>query len=141
MARGSSPRGSSPCRVQCRRWRGSLIRSAGEGDPGSVTHNRRYEAHYDQLNAQRSLEAAGRRVPCTLPTRAYGPQPIEWARDRQHEVWVWVTWQEGPATKIPAVAAGWNDRVVIVEWEAPGGRRSNVVWRNAVTRWSAPARW
>jgi len=35
---------------------------------------------------------------------------------------------------IPAVAAGWNDRIVIVEWEAPGGRRSNVVWRNAVMR-------
>ena len=38
-----------------------------------------------------------------------------------------------PATRIPAVAAGWNERVVVVEWEAPGGRRSVVVWRNAVT--------
>jgi len=55
-------------------------------------------------------------------------------RGRAPDVWAWIIWRDAPATKIPAVAAGWNDRVVIVEWEAPGGRRSVVVWRNAVTR-------
>ena len=99
-----------------------------------MTKNRRYEAHYDALNDQRILQATAGQVPCTLPTRAYGPQPIEWARGVQPPVWAWISWQEGPATRIPAVAAGWNERVVVVEWEAPGGRRSVVVWRNAVTR-------
>lgn len=32
--------------------------------------------------------------------------------------WAWTTWRDAPATKIPAVAAGWNDRVFVVAWEA-----------------------
>lgn len=96
-------------------------------------HNRRYEAQYDALSDERIARAAT--APITLPVQAYGPQPIEWApRGSAPEVNVWVSWPEGPATRIHATAAGWNDRVVIVEWEAPGGRRSIVVWRNAVTR-------
>lgn len=95
--------------------------------------NKRYEAHYDALNAKRVAESSARPM-CTLPVDAYGPQQIEWATSRPPEVWAWITWRDGPATRMPAVATGWNDRVVIVEWEAPGGRRSNVVWRNAVTR-------
>lgn len=102
-----------------------------------MTHNRRYEAHYDALNHQRMLQAAGQDAPCTLPASAYGPEPIEWARERPPTVWAWIIWRDSPATKIPAVAAGWNDRIVIVEWEARGGRRSVVVWRNAVTRRSS----
>jgi hypothetical protein len=72
--------------------------------------------------------------PCTLPQQARGPEPIQRQRGRPPEVWAWIIWRDAPAAKIPAVAAGWNDRVVIVEWEASGGRRSVVVWRNAVTR-------
>lgn len=84
-----------------------------------MTKNRRYEAHYDALNDQRIAEAATRPEPCTLPQQAYGPSPIEWAPRRQAPtVWAWISWKDGPATRIPAVAAGWNDRVVIVEWEA-----------------------
>lgn len=108
--------------------------SAGGRNPATVTKNRRYEAHYDALNDQRIEQAAEQLAPCTLPHQAFGPQPIEWQRGRNPEVWAWITWRDGPATKIPAVAAGWNDRVVVVEWEALGGRRSVVVWRNAVTR-------
>lgn len=100
-----------------------------------MTKNRRYEAHYDALNDQRILQATAELAPTTLPQQAYGPEPIVWApKDRQPEVWAWISWRETPASRIAAVAAAWNDRVVIVEWEQPGGRRSVVVWRNAVTR-------
>lgn len=99
-----------------------------------MTKNRRYEAHYDALNDQRILQTATRLTPCTLPQQAYGPQPLEWAKGPKPEVWAWITWQEAPASRIAAVATGWNDRVVVVEWEAVGGRRSCVVWRNAVAR-------
>lgn len=100
-----------------------------------MTKNRRYEAHYDNLNDQAMIRAAERDEPITIGKDAFGPQPIEWApRAAQPEVLAWISWRNGPATRIRAVAAGWNDRVVIVEWEAPGGRRSVVVWRNAVTR-------
>ncbi len=99
-----------------------------------MTRNRRYEATYDALNDQRILQATAQLAPCTLPQQAYGPEPVQWAKGRKPEVWAWITWRDAPATKIPAVAAGWNDRIVIVEWEASGGRRSVVVWRNAVTR-------
>lgn len=99
-----------------------------------MTKNRRYEAYYDDLNDRKIVQAAADLTPTTLPQQAYGPNPIVWAaRDAQPPVWAWVSWRNAPASKIPAVAAGWNDRVVVVEWEAPGGRRSVVVWRNAVT--------
>jgi hypothetical protein len=100
-----------------------------------VTKNRRYEAHYDHLNDQRIAQVAAQSAPTTLPQQAYGPDPIAWApRDQQPPVWAWISWRDAPATRIPAVAAAWNDRVVIVEWEQAGGRRSVVVWRNAVNR-------
>lgn len=79
------------------------------------------------------LAASRTNEPCTLPMQAYGKQPIEWVKSPHPAVWAWITWREGPATRIPAFVAGHNDRVVIVEWEAPGGRRSVVVWRNAVS--------
>lgn len=100
-----------------------------------MTKNRRYEAHYDELNDQRIAEAADQLSPCTLPRQAFGAAPLAWApRDRQPPVWAWISWKDAPASRIAAVAAGWNDRVVVVEWESRGGRRSVVVWRNAVTR-------
>ena len=97
-----------------------------------VTKNRRYEAHYDALNDRRIAEAEQR--PCTLPSSAYGPQPIEWADRSRPAVWAWITWPHKIAERVPAFATGWNDRVVIVEWETDTGTRSTVVWRNAVTR-------
>ena len=107
----------------------------------TLTKNRRYEAHYDTLNDQRIAQACAQLTPTTLPQQAYGPEPVRWApRDQQPEVWAWITWREVPATRISAVAAAWNDRVVVVEWEAPGGRRSVVVWRGAVTRRGSPRR-
>lgn len=99
-----------------------------------LTKNRRYEAHYDQLNDQRIVQTATRLTPVTLPQQAYGPQPIQWAQGTKPAVRVWMSWVEAPASRIEAVAIGWNDRVVCVEWEAVGGRRSCVVWRNAVTK-------
>ena len=109
--------------------------SAGGGEAGQVTKNRRYEAHYDALNDRRIAHTAAHLSPCTLPSTAYGPEPIRWApRDRQPAVWAWISWKDAPASRVAAAAAGWNDRVVIVEWEAAGGRRSVVVWRNAVSR-------
>lgn len=78
-------------------------------------HNRRYEAQYDALNDGRIAAAAA--APITLPVQAYGLQPIEWVpHGNGPEVSVWVSWANRPATRIRATAAGWNDRVVIVEW-------------------------
>jgi hypothetical protein len=99
-----------------------------------LTKNRRYESTYDALNDHRIAQAVENNQPITIGMDAYGPQPIEWARDRPPQVWAWISWRDGPATRIPAVADGWNDRIVIVGFEAPGGRRTVVVWRNAVTR-------
>lgn len=46
---------------------------------------------------------------------------------------MWLQWPHQPATRVPAVAKGWNDRVVVIEWaDTTGGLRSVVVWRNAV---------
>jgi len=99
-----------------------------------VTKNRRFEAHYDELNDRRMAESPAR--PLTLPAQAYGPQPIEWVQPPRSKppVWVWVQWPDRPAERIAAFASGWNDRVVIVEWSGSGGTRDTVVWRNAVTR-------
>lgn len=100
-----------------------------------MTKNRRYEEHYDKLNDLRIAQASAQDSPTTLPQQAFGPEPIVWAaRGQQPKVWAWISWRDAPASRIPAVAAGWNDRVVIVEWEQLGGRRSIVVWRNAVTQ-------
>lgn len=98
-----------------------------------MTKNRRYEAYYDALGDARIMESANVRAATTLPQQAFGPQPFEWT-NRGEPVWAWISWAAGPATRIPATATGWNDRVVCVEWEAHGGRRSVIVWRNAVSR-------
>jgi len=96
-------------------------------------HNRRYEAQYDALNDKRIAEAPPR--PITLPAPAYGPHPIEWATPRHRPpVWAWICWPHKPAERIAAFASGWNDRVVIVEWDGVGGTRNTVVWRNAVSQ-------
>ncbi|MFE1663418.1 hypothetical protein [Microbacterium sp. P02] len=96
-----------------------------------MTKNKRYEARYDELNDQRIADATPR--PCTLPAAAYGPHELQWAERSLPPVWAWITWPYGPATRIPAYAKGWNDRVVIVEWNTNTGTRDTVVWRNAVT--------
>lgn len=112
-----------------------MVVSAGEGKVLAVTKNKRYEAHYDRLNDQRIEKAASRPAPVTLPPAAWGPAPIEWVRTGSHpSVWVWISWNEGVATRIPARAKGWNDRVVIVEWDGEGGFRDTVVWRTAVAQ-------
>lgn len=38
------------------------------------------------------------------------------------------------AERLPAVAHGWNDRVVVVYWMSDAGELNTVVWRNAVTQ-------
>ena len=75
-------------------------------------------------------------APCTLPRAAYGPQPIEWHHDPV-SVCAWISWPHRAAERVEAVARGWNDRVVVVEWYAERGTLSTVVWRNAVTRRSS----
>lgn len=99
-----------------------------------MTKNRRYETHYDALNDQRIAQAEP--PPCAIPSSAYGPQRIEWvpAGQSRPAVWAWIPWRHKPAERVPAFATGWNDRVVVVEWEAPTGTRNTVVWRNAATR-------
>ena len=98
-----------------------------------MTKNRRYEAHYDALNDAR-IDQTGT-PPITLPQQAYGPHSIEWAEGADRRpVWAWVSWPHKPAERVAATATGWNDRVVIVEWNSPTGTRDTVVWRNAVTR-------
>lgn len=100
--------------------------------------SKRYAAQLDARYEQRVAAAAARPEPLTLPLQAYGPEPIEWHHDHPRPVWAWIIWRDGPATRIPAVADGWNDRVVIVGWEADGGRRTVVVWRNAVSVRASP---
>lgn len=96
-------------------------------------HNRRYEAQYDALNDQRIANASS--APCTLPTPAYGPEPLEWAKTGERpSVWAWITWPGRPATREQAVAHGWNDRVVVVHFDGPTGTLNTVVWRSAVRR-------
>lgn len=73
--------------------------------------------------------------PCTLPVQAYGPNDIEWASpDKRRLVWAWITWPHHVATREQAVAFGWNERVVAVQWNTDAGEVQAVVWRNAVTR-------
>lgn len=83
----------------------------------------------------RKLDRTLQRIPpCTLPVQAYGPNEIEWvAADQRRLVWAWITWPARAATREPAVAFGWNDRVVAVRWNTDAGEVQAVVWRNAVT--------
>lgn len=101
--------------------------------PATLTKNRRYEAYYDALNDKRIAGAPP--PPTTLPTSAYGPNPFEWVPRGASDpaVWAWISWRDRPAERVAAVAKGWNDRVVVVEWYGPHGLLNTVVWRNAVT--------
>jgi hypothetical protein len=102
-----------------------------------LTKNRRYEAYYDALNDKKIAEAPAR--PVTLPGAAYGPLELEWVSTGQSApaVWAWVCWPDRPAERIAAFAKGWDDRVVVVAWDGPGGAIDTVVCRNAVTRRTA----
>lgn len=71
-------------------------------------------------------------APCTLPTPAWGRERIEWFEERR-PVWVWVSWPDRPAERVPGWAVAANDRVVFVHVPCPGGHWEPVVWRNAVT--------
>lgn len=73
-----------------------------------------------------------RDTPCTLPMQAFGPQPIEWFKEPR-PVWVWVSWRDRPAERLPGLARGANDRVVMVAVDVRGDHWEPVVWRNAVT--------
>lgn len=97
-----------------------------------MTRNARYEAHYDRLNDQRIAQAAARPNPVTLPPTAWGPNKVQWQKNPV-PVWAWLQWSEGPAEKVACVAHGWNDRVVVVSWEASAIGRTVIVWRQAVT--------
>lgn len=101
--------------------------------------NKRYAEYYDQRSAEKLV--AMPEPPCTLPQQAFGPNPIEWVRQGQPRpsVWAWITWPHTVAERVPAVATGWNDRVVVVEWNTDRGTRNVVVWRNAVTQRKPPA--
>lgn len=101
-----------------------------------MTKNRRFEAQYDALNDRRIATSPA--AACTLPAAAYGPEAIEWCRPPRPAVWAWVSFPDRPAERIAGFARGWNDRVVIVEWDGLGGTRDTVVWRNAVTRRTGP---
>lgn len=98
--------------------------------------SKRYAAYYDRQAAERNHTS---RSTCPVPPPAFGPHPLEWAQGVKPSVWAWITWADGPATRVPAGAAGWNDRVVVVEWDDQvGGARNTVVWRNAVTKRETP---
>lgn len=100
-----------------------------------MTRNRRYESRYDELQAQRQAEADASPKPVTLPSQAFGPQPLEWPAPADRPiVRVWVQWDRGPATRVEAVAYGWNDRVVVVQWDTSFGPMRTTVWRTAVAR-------
>jgi len=96
-----------------------------------MTRNKRYEAYYDAREQQRIAEAPPR--PTTLPRQAYGPHPLVWApRGAPLPVWAWISWPDRRAERIAARATGWNDRVVVVEWDSERGTINTVVWRGAV---------
>jgi hypothetical protein len=97
-----------------------------------MTHNKRYEAHYDALADARLATAPP--PPCTLPPDAWGPQPIEWAKvGARAPVWAWISWPDRAAERTAAWATGWNNLVVIIDFDTPRGTRNVVVWRNAVS--------
>ncbi|MBQ9917341.1 MAG: hypothetical protein IJO71_09095 [Microbacterium sp.] len=73
-----------------------------------------------------------RESPCTLPIQAFGRQPIEWFKEAR-PVWAWVQWRDRPAERIPAVARGANNLVVMLAFDVAGDHWEPVVWRNAVT--------
>lgn len=102
--------------------------------------SRRYADYYDRKSAEKL--AAMPSPPCTLPQQAFGPSPIEWVQQGETRpcVWVWISWPDRVAERVPAVAVGWNDRVVVVEWDTDRGTRNVVVWRNAVTKRITPSR-
>lgn len=85
-----------------------------------------------KVTAGKLEHTLARESPCTLPQGAFGPQPVEWFTDRR-AVWVWVTWRDRPAERLPGWALGANDRVVIVAVDVGGDHWEPVVWRNAVT--------
>ena len=66
-----------------------------------MTKKRRYEAHHDALNDKRIEQAVSENRPCTIGQNAHGQSPLEWAKGRKPEVWAWIIWRDGPATKIP----------------------------------------
>lgn len=72
-------------------------------------------------------------APCTLPSSAYGPQPLQWTQKRV-PVWAWISWPHRAAERVAGWVTGYNDRVVVVAWDTNRGERNTVVWRNAVTR-------
>lgn len=84
-----------------------------------------------RVSDEMTARAAGSVAPVTLPMQAYGPREVEWFPPRP--VWAWVQWPNRPATRVPCVAVGANDRVVILEVPCDGGHWQPVVWRNAVT--------
>jgi len=71
--------------------------------------------------------------PVTLPSRAYGPEPLTWAERSRPSVWAWVQWPDRPAERVEASALGWNDRCVVVEFHGAHGTVQTTVWRQAVT--------
>ncbi|TLF33211.1 hypothetical protein [Microbacterium sp. 5K110] len=85
-----------------------------------------------KVTAGKLEETLARVPPVTLPTPAWGPQPIGWFTGTR-PVWVWVSWRDRPATREPGVARGANDRVVMVSIDVGGDHWEPVVWRNAVT--------
>lgn len=73
-------------------------------------------------------------APVTLPIQAWGPQEVTWLKERP-PVWVWISWPNQVAERLPGFVLAMNDRVVIVEVKPDiWSRWQPVVWRNAVTR-------
>lgn len=107
----------------------------------TVSTSKRYAQHYDRLAHDRQTREGVDEVripPCTLPHQAFGRQELRWAKPGEKQaVWAWISWPHKPAERIPARAIGWNDRVVVVEWDDRTGTRNTVVWRSGVTRRTA----
>lgn len=85
-----------------------------------------------RISDEMIARAAASRAPITLPVQAFGPGDVEWF-DPPRPVWAWLSWRDRPAERIPCVATGANDRVVVLDVDSPGGRWQPVVWRNAVS--------
>lgn len=99
-----------------------------------VTHNHRYERHYDELSDQRRREAESARRPVSLPQAAYQGSEMHYAGPHEsRSVWVWVPWTDGEYERLEAHAEAWNDVAVRVAFYYELTELRVTVWRHAVT--------
>ncbi|GAA2074733.1 hypothetical protein GCM10009840_05490 [Pseudolysinimonas kribbensis] len=100
-----------------------------------MTHNRRYEAIYDEIGRRQIEEMALRPQPLSLtPEEAGLAEHLLFRPAEPIRVRAWVRYPE-LVVYVLADASGWNDRSVELRWRAPDGSgREALVCASAVRR-------